>query len=146
MSMIKRLTSKPKMVMIVASLLLGLTLTPATSFAGNEDYQGRRNNESLQVKNDHHEERRNGESYQVHNQQRNHHAEHNRVRHNRDRHHMKHQRAHHRKQKNSHHNKHRNRHHNQPHYVLIKNDHQHSPRLGIRIGVQSGHFQVVFRD
>ncbi|MFT7455492.1 MAG: hypothetical protein ACI892_000636 [Marinobacter maritimus] len=146
MNMIKRLTSKPTMVIIVASLLPGLTLTPASSFAGNDEYQGRRNNGSLQVKNDHYEERRNSESYQVQNQQRNHHTENNRVRHNSDRHHMGHQRTHHHKQKNYHHNKHRNHRHNQPHYVLIKNDHQRSPRLGIRIGIQPGHFQVVFRD
>ncbi|PKH03768.1 hypothetical protein CXF72_04515 [Psychromonas sp. MB-3u-54] len=146
MNMIKKLSSKPKMVIIAGLLLFGLTLTPATSFAGNDDYQGRRNDGSHQVKNDHYEERRNGESHQVRNQHRNHHAENNRVRHNRDRHHMKHKRAHHRKQKNSHHNKHRNHRHNQPHYVVINNDHQRSPRLGIRIGVQSGNFQVVFRD
>jgi len=123
MNMLKKLTNKPKMVIIAGSLLFGLALTPATSFAGNDQHEGRRN----------------GGSYQVNNQQRNHHAENNKHRNKGARHHMKH--------KHSHHGKHKNRHHNEPHYVVINNDrHQRSERSGIQIGVHSGNFDVVFRD
>jgi hypothetical protein len=127
MNMIQKLRSKTKMIIIAGSLLFGLALTPATSFAGN----------------DHHEGRRNGDSHQVKKYQRNHHAENNRYRHNRVRHHMKNKRSHYRKHKRSHHGKHRNRRHNEPHYVRIKN---RSERSGIRIGVHSGKFDIIFRD
>jgi len=122
MNMLKKLTNKPKMVIIAGSLLFGLALTPATSFAGN----------------DHHDGYRNGGSHQSHNQQRSHHAEKSKHHNKRGRHHMK--------QKHAHHGKHRNRHHNEPHYVVINNDHHRSERSGIKIGVHSGSFKVVFRD
>lgn len=115
MNIIKKLKSKPKMVLAAGALLFGLTLTPATSFAGN----------------DHHEGRRNGESHQVYKNQRNYHAEDNRVRH-------------HVKYKQSHYNKHRNRHYNKPHYVVINN--YRSKPSGLRIGLHSVNFDVVFRD
>jgi hypothetical protein len=130
MNIIKKLRSKPNMVIIAGLLLFGLTLIPAASFAGNDHHQGRRN----------------GESHQVNNQQRNYHVENNRHRHNRARHPMKHKYSHYRKHKGSDHGKHRNRHHNQPHYVVINKDHYRSPRLGIQIGVGSGKFDIVFRD
>jgi hypothetical protein len=123
MNMIKKLTNKAKMVFIAGSLLFGLALTPATSFAGNDQHEGRRN----------------GGSHQVDNHQRNHQAENNRHHNKRGRHHMK--------QKHSHHGKHRNRRHNEPRYVVINNEHHHrSERLGLRIGLHSGNFDVVFRD
>ncbi|ABM04503.1 hypothetical protein Ping_2796 [Psychromonas ingrahamii 37] len=146
MNIIKKLRRKSKMVIITGSLLFGLTLIPATSFAGNDNHQGNRNGKSQQVNKDHHEGRRNDESQQLHNQQRNHHAENIRERHNRVRHHMKHKRSDHRKHKYSDHGKHRNRHHNRPHYVVINKDHHRSRRLGIQIGVRSGNFDIVFRD
>ena len=127
MNMIKKLTSKPKMVIIAGSLLLGLALTPATSFAGNDNHEGRRN----------------GGSHQVDNHQ----SEHNRHHNKRGRHHMKHKYSHHGKHRHYHHGKHRNRHYNEPHYVVINNEPYYRPEPSrFRIGVHSGNFDVIFRD
>ena len=111
------------MVFIAGLLLCALTLTPASSFAGNDHHQGRRNAESHQINKEH--------------------AENNRNRHNPVSHHMKYKHSHYRKHKRSDHGKHRNRHYNQPHYVLINN---RSERSGIQIGLHSGNFGVIFRD
>ncbi|MFT6927551.1 MAG: hypothetical protein ACJAZP_003188 [Psychromonas sp.] len=125
MNIIKKLTSKPKRIIVAGSLLLGLALTPATSFAGNDQHQGHRNGGSQkvmihQVENNRHYNKRD--------------SHHNK----RDRRQMKH--------KHSHHGKYSNRRHSETHYVVVNNDRHRSPRLGIQIGVQSGSFNIVFRD
>ncbi|MFT6984429.1 MAG: hypothetical protein ACJAT7_000216 [Psychromonas sp.] len=151
MNIISNLRSKQKTLMIAASLLFGLALTPTASIAANAKHEGYRNNDV------HHTNQQQGSRHAEKNKR--HHNKHASAdhRYNEKRGHNRHKRNKHasadrhyneKRGHNRHNrNKHRNHYYSKPHYALSSQHHHRHPDLfGLQVGVHAGNFNIFVRD